>query len=413
MDFYPTGYRILKRENARLLRELNRSKADLRESLDRLEVLQQKLNSKSRVIIQEEASVKRAAKAESPLSPSREGFKYDYSMIVGESPKIRDVLRYLDHVIDSNVPVLVQGESGTGKELIARAIHFNSPRRLKKFVAENCAAIPKALLESELFGYAEGAFTGATRPKKGLFELADGGSLFLDEISNTPPEMQMKLLRVLQDGVIRKVGASTTIEVDVRIISASNKVLSEMVEKNKFRKDLFYRINAITVELPPLRERKEDIPILVDYFFTRICKETGASLKQIDPEVIDLLMGHDWPGNVRELENECYRMIALCSSERVTPDLVSSNIETTKPSEKIPVLKFEKLDENTLRKAVANVEREILAKALEKTQGNRTKAAKILGLSTAGLIKKMDRCGLSVVINIGHNLKKNKKSSKK
>ncbi len=411
MDFYPTAYRILKRENARLLRVFNRSKADLKEALDRLEALQQKLNSKARLIIQDEASVKRAAQADVTLPPSREGFKYDYSAIVGDSPKIRELLRYLDHVIEANVPVLIQGESGTGKELVARAIHFNSLRRLKKFVAENCAAIPRPLLESELFGYVEGAFTGANRPKKGLFELADGGTLFLDEISNMPVEMQMKLLRVLQDGVIRKVGASSTISVDVRVLSASNKNLSELVEKGKFRKDLFYRINAITVELPPLRERKEDIPILLDHFFQRICEETSSAPKQIATEVIDVLTEHDWPGNVRELENECYRMIALCSGERVTPDLVSSHIEAARPADKFVAPKFERIDENTLRKAVANVEREIIAKVLEKTQGNRTKAAKMLGLSTAGLIKKMDRCGLSVIVKVG--MVKKKKRGKK
>lgn len=409
MDFYPTAYRTLKKENARLLRELNRTKADLKEALNRLEALQQKLTGKSRAIIQEEASARRGAKSDAPLPPSREGYKYDYSMIVGESPKIREMLRYLDHVTDATVPVLIQGASGTGKELVARAIHFNSPRKLKKFVAENCAAIPRPLLESELFGYVEGAFTGATRSKKGLFELADGGSLFLDEISNMPSEMQMKLLRALQDGQIRKVGAASTISVDVRIISASNKNLSELVEKGRFRKDLFYRINAITIELPSLRERKEDIPLLVDHFFKRICDETESTSKELDPEVIDLLCAHDWPGNVRELENECYRMIALCSSDRVTPDLVSSHIVSRKPAAKPLSLKFERLDENTLRKAVANVEREIIAKAIEKTQGNRTKAAKILGLSTAGLIKKMDRCGLSVIVKVGEK-KKRKKS---
>jgi two-component system response regulator HupR/HoxA len=407
MDFYPTAYRILKRENTRLLRELNKTKADLKEALDRLEALQQKVTGKSRMIIREEASVKRGDRLDIPATPTREGFKYDYSMIVGESSKIRDMLRYLDHVIDASVPVLIQGESGTGKELVARAIHFNSPRKLKKFVAENCAAIPRTLLESELFGYVEGAFTGATRPKKGLFELADGGTLFLDEISNMPLEMQMKLLRVLQDGVIRKVGSATTLNVDVRIISASNKNLAEMVEKGRFRKDLFYRINAITVELPPLRERKEDIPLLVDYFFRRICSETNSPPKEIAPEVIDLLLEHDWPGNVRELENECYRMVALSAADRIAPDLVSSHIQSAVPEgAKAPGFKLERIDENTLRKAVANVEREIIAKALEKTQGNRTKAAKMLGLSTAGLIKKMDRCGLSLVTKVGPVSKK-------
>jgi transcriptional regulator with PAS, ATPase and Fis domain len=398
MDFYPSTYSTLKRENARLLRELTRTRADLRDALERLEILQRKLGGRMKVILEEAT-----AKQKEVYADSESEYRFDYSAIVGKSEKIKNILHTLDHVIESNVPVLIQGESGTGKELVARAIHFNGPRRLKKFVAENCASIPETLLESELFGYEGGAFTGAaTHGKKGLFELADSGTLLLDEISNMSQGMQKKLLRVLQDGVIRKVGGSSTIKVDVRIISASNKDLKELVEKGRFRDDLFYRINAITISLPPLRDRKEDIPLLVDHFFRNISRDTETCLREIDPEVIQMFEDYDWPGNVRELENEICRLVAL-SEHRITPDLVSSHIQgaTGPAAVKMPMLlKVEKLDQGTLRKAVSNVEREIIAKALEKTGGNRTKAAKMLGLSTAGLIKKMDRCGLTVVLRV-------------
>jgi transcriptional regulator with PAS, ATPase and Fis domain len=398
MDFYPGAYSRLKRENARLLRELDKTKSDLRDALERLEILQRKLGGRIEIILEEATAKQKEVRADSESE-----YRFDYSGIVGKSEKIKNILRMLDHVIESNVPVLIQGESGTGKELVARAIHFNGPRRLKKLVAENCASIPETLLESELFGYEGGAFTGAaTHGKKGLFELADGGTLLLDEISNMSQEMQKKLLRVLQDGVIRKVGGSSTIKVDVRIISASNRDLKELVDKGRFRVDLFYRINAITVILPPLRERKEDIPLLVDYFFRNISRDTDTRLREVDPEVIQMFTDYDWPGNVRELENEIYRLVAL-SEYRITPDIVSSHIQgATQPAAaKMPaLLKVEKLDKDTLRKAVANVEREIIAKTLEKTGGNRTKAAKMLGLSTAGLIKKMDRCGLAVVLRV-------------
>jgi transcriptional regulator with PAS, ATPase and Fis domain len=398
MDFYPTAYSALKRENARLLRELNKTKADLKEALDRLEILQRKLGGRIKIILEEVTAKQRGA-----YRASGAEYRYNYDGIVGKSEKMTEILHTLDHVIESNVPVLIQGESGTGKELVARAIHFNGPRRLKKFVAENCASIPETLLESELFGYEGGAFTGAAaHGKKGLFELADGGTLLLDEISNMSQEMQKKLLRVLQDGVIRKVGGSSTIKVDVRIISASNRNLKELVERGRFRNDLFYRINAITINLPPLRERKEDIPLLVDNFFKKISAETNTLVRKIDQEVIRMFMDYDWPGNVRELENEIYRLVAL-SEHRITPDLVSSHIQGAAQTlvAKMPaLLRVEKLDQGTLRKAVANVEREIIAKALEKTGGNRTKAAKMLGLSTAGLIKKMDRCGLAVVLRV-------------
>ncbi|HLU49405.1 MAG TPA: sigma 54-interacting transcriptional regulator, partial [Planctomycetota bacterium] len=252
-------------------------------------------------------------------------FKYDYTSIITRSPKMFDIFRLLDKVTDSAVPVLVLGESGTGKELIARAIHQNGPRAEKEFVSENCAAIPVNLMESEFFGHVRGAFTGATRDKRGLFEVADGGTLFLDEIADMPPSMQTKLLRVLQEGEIRRVGGKDMIRVNVRIISATNKNIYELVRRGEFREDLLYRINVITITLPPLRERREDIPLLIDHFLARIAERTGER-KSLDRETFHLLYQYDWPGNIRELENEVERLAAL-SGDRLEPHLLSPNIQ--------------------------------------------------------------------------------------
>ncbi|MEM7230792.1 MAG: sigma 54-interacting transcriptional regulator, partial [Planctomycetota bacterium] len=226
-------------------------------------------------------------------------FKYDYSPIVTRSPKMYDIFRLLDKVTESSVPVLVLGESGTGKELIARAIHVNGPRGSREFVSENCAAIPVNLMESEFFGHMRGAFTGATRDKRGLFEVAHEGTLFLDEIADMPPSMQTKLLRVLQEGEIRRVGGKDVIRVNVRVISATNKNIYDMVRQSDFREDLLYRINVITITLPPLRERREDIPLLIDFFLGRVAERTNEKKKTLERETFHLLYQYDWPGNVR------------------------------------------------------------------------------------------------------------------
>ncbi|MFO0981033.1 MAG: sigma 54-interacting transcriptional regulator [Planctomycetota bacterium] len=234
-----------------------------------------------------------------------------YAEIIGSSPAMLRVFAMLDKVAAANIPILIQGESGTGKELIAHAIHKGSPRAARAFVAENCAAVPETLLESELFGYKRGAFTGADREKKGLFEVAHGGTLFLDEIGDMSLGMQKKLLRALQDGEIRPVGGKEALHVDVRVVSASNKVLRNMVEKGTFREDLFYRLNTITIELPPLRERKEDIPLLADSFIARVAREMGIAKPDVTRGALEALARHNWPGNVRELENEIRRALAL------------------------------------------------------------------------------------------------------
>lgn len=238
-----------------------------------------------------------------------------YAEIIGESPAMLEVFALLDKVAASNIPVLIQGESGTGKELIAGAIHRHSPRAGKPFVTENCAAIPETLQESELFGYKRGAFTGADRDRKGLFQVADGGTLFLDEVGDMSLAMQKKLLRALQDGEIRPVGGTKSIHVDVRIVSASNRLLPDMVAKKLFREDLFYRLNGVTIRLPPLRERAEDVPELARFFMTRVAAEMGREPPRFAADARAALIRYPWPGNIRELENEVRRCLALLGAE--------------------------------------------------------------------------------------------------
>ena len=240
-----------------------------------------------------------------------------YSEIIGSSKLMLNVFALLDRVAPSSVPVLIQGESGTGKELVAHAIHKNSPRADKRFVAENCSAIPETLLESELFGYRRGAFTGAEKNKKGLFEAADKGTLFLDEIGDMSLGMQKKLLRVLQDGETRPVGANSIVYVDVRLVTASNKNLQEMVRKRGFREDLYFRLNTITISLPPLRDRKEDIPELVEFFMKKVSGELERNGMSVTAEAMDAFTRYRWPGNIRELENEMRRCLALKAEGKI------------------------------------------------------------------------------------------------
>ncbi|MFH0946323.1 MAG: sigma 54-interacting transcriptional regulator [Planctomycetota bacterium] len=240
-----------------------------------------------------------------------------YAVIIGDSKAMLEVLALVDRVAASSLPVLIQGESGTGKELIAKAIHENSNRRTRTFVTENCAAIPETLQESELFGYKRGAFTGADRDRKGLFEVANGGTLFLDEVGDMSPAMQTKLLRVLQDGEIRPVGGTRSLHVDVRVVSASNRSLTDMVQRQLFREDLYYRLNGVTVHLPPLRERIEDLPVLARHFIARIAGEVGIDPPELGDSARTAMMKYHWPGNIRELENEIRRCLALLGGEPV------------------------------------------------------------------------------------------------
>jgi two-component system, NtrC family, response regulator HydG len=238
--------------------------------------------------------------------------------LVGTSGAMREVTRMIDAVAYSATTVLVTGESGTGKELVARALHARSPRRAGPFVALNCGALTETLLESELFGHVKGAFTGAERDQRGLFDAADGGTIFLDEIGDIPPATQVRLLRVLQDGEIKRVGAADSVKVDVRVIAATHRDLPKLVRSGKFREDLFYRLNVINVPLPPLRDRAEDVPLLAHHFLRRYAERLGKKVRALAPDAVELLCSHRWPGNVRELENAIERAVVLCHGEAVT-----------------------------------------------------------------------------------------------
>ncbi len=263
------------------------------------------------------------------MNPQLQSIKLKFG-IIGTSTLLDTALDTAIRVAPTDLSVLITGESGSGKELIARAIHFNSPRNQKPFVAINCSAIPETLLESELFGYMKGSFTGAAKDKKGLFEEAHGGTLFLDEVGDLPLSLQVKLLRAIQEEEIRRVGASQTIKIDVRIITATLKNLSEEIKKGGFREDLYYRLNVLPIHLPPLRERKEDIGLLVDVFLKRLNKEMSKNVQKITPECLQYLMDYGWPGNVRELENTIERALVLENTNELTaehlPDVIR-NVE--------------------------------------------------------------------------------------
>ncbi|MBZ0136971.1 MAG: sigma 54-interacting transcriptional regulator [Planctomycetes bacterium] len=317
-------------------------------------------------------------------------WKNDYSDIIGKSAGMQEVFRMLDKITDLPVPVLILGEPGTGKELIARALHFNSSRaKSGRFVAENCAALPDTLFESELFGYVKGAFTGADRDKQGLFGMADGGTIFLDEIGEISPSMQAKLLRVLEEGEVRPIGGKQSKKVDFRLVCATNKELSEQVRKGAFRQDLFFRINVVTIKLPPLRERKEDIAVLVDHFLKINADEAGYPDIKMDRGVLRAMLNYNWPGNVRELENEVKKMVALSDGKKIDAALLNPNLRQ--------MAEEESLSESgaSLKDVVEGVEKRKILEAIERTKGNKSRAAEMLGLSRLGLRKKMERYGLS------------------
>jgi transcriptional regulator with GAF, ATPase, and Fis domain len=311
---------------------------------------------------------------------------HNFSDIIGESDSMKSIFSQLLKVLDTRVAIHIQGETGTGKELIANAIHYQSRRRDKMFVAQNCAALPDNLLESELFGHVRGAFTGAEKDKKGLFEIADGGSLFLDEIADMSPALQVKLLRVIQEGEIRPVGSTKVKYVDVRIISATHKCLEEEVAKNCFREDLYYRLHVFPITLPPLRERKEDIPLLVKHFIKKFCRELQKEVT-ISDSAMEEMKEYRWKGNIRELENEIHRLIILADEAIISPDDLNQN------QRKDSILLAEKSFSinTTLKGMVEEVEKYIIRKALGETGGNKTKAAKRLGITREGLHKKISK----------------------
>jgi DNA-binding NtrC family response regulator len=320
--------------------------------------------------------------------------KYGFSNIIGTGRAMKGIFELVDTIAGLNSTVLIQGETGTGKELIAKAIHFNSPRKDQKLVSINCGAIPENLLESELFGHVKGAFTGAVQTRIGRFEQANAGTIFLDEIGNMPVSLQVKLLRVLQEREFERVGGNSTVKVDVRIIAATSSNLEQMVKDGTFREDLYYRLNVIPINLPPLRERREDIPLLGQKFVEHFCETHKLALKTVSPQVMKGLMSYDWPGNVRQLENLVERMVALSANRpAILPQDLPAEIQNRDSLNFVPLIEIPEEGIN-FQDVVTDMERELILQSLRKTNGNKKLAAKLLNLKRTTLIEKIKRIGL-------------------
>jgi Nif-specific regulatory protein len=329
--------------------------------------------------------------------------KYDFEGLIGDSVKMQKVYEIMEKVADTDSTILITGRSGTGKELVAKTIHFNSSRSEKPFVPLNCAAIPRDLLESELFGHEKGAFTGALVTRVGRFELANEGTLFLDEIGELDPSLQVKLLRVLQEREFERVGGTKTIRVDVRIIAASNRDLEKATRDGKFREDLFYRLNVIPIHIPSLRERTEDIPLLIDHFMRKFSRKRKREPLKFSPEAMGCLLGYPWPGNVREIENLIERLTILVSENTAdVPDLPEkfrqmAGKETVKDGftakASVASVKDDDIPDSgiNLNAVIDNMEKKLILRALEKTGGVKNKAAELLGLNRTTLIEKMKK----------------------
>ncbi len=309
---------------------------------------------------------------------------YSFSEIIGKSEALEKIFRLIEKVADTNVGILIQGESGTGKELVARAIHFRSQRAGKHFLAINCGALPESLLESELFGHTKGAFTGAAADKKGFFRSASGGTLFLDEIGEMPQPLQVKLLRALQEHEVTPVGSSVAVKFDARIICATNKNLEREVSENRFREDLFYRLNVIEINLPPLRARREDIPLLVKHFVAKIAREQNAPEKAVSKEVLSALAGYTWQGNVRELQNVIERAFIL-SNEEINLESLPAKVKINTENN------FETRDAEGFRPTLEEMERRYILEILAAAGDDKSEAANILGIDLSTLYRKLKR----------------------
>ncbi len=351
-------------------------------------------------IVIRQALEKRSLKLENVQLKRELGTKYAFDNIIGGAPPMMRIYEMVRRVANTKSSVLITGESGTGKELIARAIHYNGPLKDKPFVTVNCGAIPENLMESEMFGHKKGSFTGAIADKKGLFEVANGGTIFLDELGELPLTMQVKLLRVIQEGTFKRVGGTEDVTVEVRLISATNKNLEQEVKAGRFREDLFYRMNVIQIHCPPLRERKEDIVMLATHFLDKFSKVLGINTKKIGNEAMEVLKRYHYPGNVRELENIIERTVALEPSPMILPESLPRHmLEAQQPSAsgQLDANRIE-IDVETgidLERLVADFERTLLTKALQQTGGVKKKAAKLLAISFRSMRYRVDKYGLS------------------
>jgi two-component system response regulator AtoC len=349
---------------------------------------------KTRALAQEEATTEPIGATKDP------GARFG---IIGSSPGLTDLYAVLERVADTPTTVLITGESGTGKELVARALHEHSTRKDKPFIKVNCAAIPKELIESELFGYERGAFTGAVSSKPGRFELANGGTLFLDEVGEIPVEMQVKLLRSLQESEFERVGGIKTIHVDVRLVAATNRDLKKLIAANAFREDLFYRLNVVSIRLPALRERETDIPLLVEHFLAKFNERLKKQVIGVEPEAADILSAYGWPGNIRELENVMERSVLFCDAQKLRVEDLPGELRGTAGSvapptsdaagEGLPISSEGGLKEH-VKVAMSRLERDLVSRALKQTSGNVTHAARLLKISRKGLQLKMKELGL-------------------
>ncbi|MEQ1847125.1 MAG: sigma-54 dependent transcriptional regulator, partial [Nitrospira sp.] len=321
--------------------------------------------------------------------------QYRLEHLVGASEPIQHVMEFVHKVADSDSTVMIQGESGTGKELVARMLHFNSLRKDRPLVPVNCGAIPENLLESELFGHEKGAFTGATHSRMGRFELANGGTIFLDEIGEMSLPLQVKILRVLQEREFERVGGNRTIHVDVRIIAATNQDLETLVEEKRFRKDLFYRLNVIPIVIPPLRERRSDIPLLIDHFLTRFNQSKHTTVSGLAPDVLHMLTEYDWPGNIRELENMIERLVVLKKHGVLSVGDVPEKIcrRPLAPELKEQFIRFSE-DGINLSREVEQYEKHLIMEALRKANGVTSRAAQLLHLNRTTLVEKLKRKGV-------------------
>jgi DNA-binding NtrC family response regulator len=320
--------------------------------------------------------------------------KYAFENIIGTGRSMARIFELIDSVAGLNSTVLIQGETGTGKELIAKAIHFNSPRKDQKMVSINCGAIPENLLESELFGHVKGAFTGAVQNRVGRFEQGNNGTIFLDEVGNMPLSLQVKLLRVLQEREFERVGGNNSIKIDVRIIAATSSNLEQMVSEGTFREDLYYRLNVIPIHMPALRDRREDIPLLIQRFITQFCETHKLEMKTVSPQVMKAMMGYEWPGNVRQLENIVERMVALTGTRTaIMPPDLPPEIQSGDGFGNGTVFEIPEEGIN-FTNIVVDMERELILQGLRKANGNKKLAAKLLNLKRTTLIEKIKRIGL-------------------
>jgi len=353
--------------------------------------------SASDILLSVEKALKFKSLAEENIRLKKElRGQYKYTNLVGTSRAIKQIFGLIEKVADTDGTVLITGASGTGKELIARALHYNSSRSDKPLVVINCGAVPEALLESELFGHEKGAFTGAHKSRVGRFEMANCGTIFLDEIGEMSPSLQVKLLRVLQEQKFERVGGTKTIHVDLRIVAATNKNLTAAINKEKFREDLYYRLNVIPIKVPGLKQRKSDIPLLIDHFLKKFQKGRKKKITKFSPEVMDAMYAYDWPGNVRELENVVKRFTILCENSVVIfndlPDSIRESSQSIQPVKEVILEKDLNLNE-----AVQSYEKRIILEALEQSSWVKSKAAKLLNINRTTLVAKIKKQNLDEV----------------